>query len=224
MSAGDDAFGGGAGVAIAAPSGRADSVVVFLHGLGDTARGWAGAFPLAGLENTKYVLPTAEAARVTLNGGMRMPSWFDLYGLDEEAREDAEGIERAAARVARIVEREVAAGIARERVVVGGFSQGGAVALAAGFLGEGVGGVVAMSTWAPRAPLRGKAGWKGGDVIMCHGEADGTVPMVWGRKSAEALREKGVEVAIKTYAGMAHGACEKEMEDVKEFLQKRLAK
>jgi hypothetical protein len=72
--------------------------------VGDTAAGWADAFPMDGLPNTRYVLPTAESVPVSLNMGMKMPSWFDLYGLSPAAPDDAEGIEKAVARVESIID------------------------------------------------------------------------------------------------------------------------
>ena len=82
----------------------------FLHGLGDTANGWAGAFAGQGVdvpgESYKVVLPTAATVPVTLNGGMAMPSWFDLYGLDAADPVDEPGIDAAAARLLALAERE----------------------------------------------------------------------------------------------------------------------
>jgi hypothetical protein len=76
----------------------------FLIPTGDTAAGWEDAFPMAGLPNTRYVLPTAETISVSLNMGLRMPSWFDLYGLAPGMDEDSEGILKAMARVHRIID------------------------------------------------------------------------------------------------------------------------
>jgi hypothetical protein len=96
--------GSGDGVVIQATSGAADSSVIFLHGLGDTAAGWVSAFPFAGLPNTRYVLPTAPTTPVSLNMGYKMPSWFDLYGLDPSAPDDVPGIAKAVARLNQIID------------------------------------------------------------------------------------------------------------------------
>lgn len=219
-------FGGGSGIAIPAPSGTADSVVIFLHGLGDTAHGWASAFPLPGLPNCKYILPTAATTPVTLNGGMPMPSWFDLFGLDDTAPDDEAGIKRAAERVLRIVEAEVSNGIPVERIVVGGFSQGGAVALATAYgHDQKFAGVLGMSTWLPNSIGKGKVStaMKSSTVLMCHGESDTTVPLKWAKMSHAALTDMKVQVDLKTYPNMAHSASQEELSDVRRFVKDRLS-
>jgi predicted esterase len=75
-----------------------------MHGLGDTASGWTDAFPLRGLPNTRYILPTAPTSPVSLNMGYKMPSWFDLFGLDPQSPDDVAGIEVAVARVNQIID------------------------------------------------------------------------------------------------------------------------
>lgn len=222
----EESFGGGSGIAIPAPSGTADSVVIFMHGLGDTAHGWASAFPLPGLPNCKYILPTAATTPVSLNGGMPMPSWFDLFGLDDTAPEDEAGIKRAAERVLRIVEEEVSNGIPVERIVVGGFSQGGAVALATACIhDQKFAGVLGMSTWLPNSIGKGKvsAAMKSSTVLMCHGESDTTVPLKWAKMSHAALSDMKVQVDLKTYPNMAHSASQQELSDVRRFVKDRLS-
>ena len=82
---------GGEGIVITPHGGQYDSVVIWMHGLGDTAMGWAPAMPGLGLAQTKFVLPTATARPISINGGMPMPGWFDIYGLDADSPEDEEG-------------------------------------------------------------------------------------------------------------------------------------
>lgn len=222
----ENSFGGGSGIAIPAPSGTADSLVIFMHGLGDTANGWASAFPLPGLPNCKYILPTAATIPVTLNGGMPMPSWFDIFGLDDTAPDDEAGIKRAAERVLRIVEAEVANGIPVERIVVGGFSQGGAVALATAYSYEQkFAAVLGMSSWLPNSIGKGEpsAAMKSSNVLMCHGESDTTVPLKWAKMSQAALSAMQVQVELKTYPNMAHSASQQELSDVRRFVKDRLA-
>ena len=110
------------------PSGRYSKVVVWLHGLGDTADGWAGFMPSLDLTDTKFVLPTAPTRPITLNGGMHMTGWADIVGLSIDSREDGKGLEDSAVRVRKIVVNEVESGlVAPSKVVIGGFSQGGAL-------------------------------------------------------------------------------------------------
>jgi predicted esterase len=177
------------------------------------------------MPNTKYVLPTAQTQRVTLNGGIPMPSWFDLYGLDDTAKDDVEGIKRAVERITRIIESEIANGVPTARIVVGGFSQGGAVALSTAFGFERkLAGVLGMSTWLPNAVRKGEvsAALRETPVLMCHGDRDATVPLKWAKISVEALRELTVQCELKTYANMAHSTSTEELADVRRFVKECL--
>ena len=108
----------------------ADSVVIWLHGLGDTAQGWYGAMGSLGLpDTTKFILPTAATCPISINAGMPMPGWTDIYGLDANSPEDASGFEDSRNRIDRIIEAELNAGVSPDRIAVCGFSQGGALAL-----------------------------------------------------------------------------------------------
>ena len=196
----------------------------FLHGLGDTANGWAGAFAGQGVdvpgESYKVVLPTAATVPVTLNGGMAMPSWFDLYGLDAADPVDEPGIDAAAARLLALAEREAD----DTKVVFGGFSQGGAVALTAGLRADfDVEGIVGASTWLPLAetyPAKLAAGAAARPVGLFHGSEDLTVRTAWGEETRDVLAGLGFDVAWHAYAGMAHSACEAEFADMAAFLRK----
>ena len=101
---------------VVAPREPHSATLIFLHGLGDTGHGWRGALADLGLPGLKVVLPTAAERRVTLNGGMRMPAWFDIHGLTPDAPQDKRGIAAAAGLLAGLVERELAAGVPAERV------------------------------------------------------------------------------------------------------------
>ena len=119
-----------------------------IHGLGDSNRGW---LDVAGMmhqqmPHVKFVLPNAPTSPVTLNGGMAMPSWYDITSLDDRANQPCTGIEESRAVVDALIAAEVAAGIPLDRIVVGGFSQGGAMSLYAGLQYPGrLAGVLVMS-------------------------------------------------------------------------------
>jgi predicted esterase len=120
-----------------------------IHGLGDTNMGWADAayqLHLSSQQHVKFILPNAPVQPVTLNMGMAMPSWYDITSLDDRANQECEGIESAREMVTALIEREVASGIPLSRIVVGGFSQGGALALYTGMQYDGqLAGVCCMS-------------------------------------------------------------------------------
>jgi len=231
MAATAATFGGGTGLVLppTAPS-AAPATLIFLHGLGDTASGWASSFPLPGIEHLRVVLPTAGTAPVSLNGGIGMPSWFDLYGLTAAAPDDEAGIAAAVARVERVIDAEVARGTPTERIVLGGFSQGCALALTVLLRSERVlGGGIGLSGWLPmRAAYPaalGKAGRRAGGasgLLMCHGEQDGVVDVALGRASAKMVADLGVKVTWRSFSGLAHGASQAEMMEVAQFLRAAL--
>lgn len=218
-------YGGGSGVFVPA-TGRATGAVIFMHGLGDSGHGWAPAFPLQGLDYVHTVLPSADENPVSLNGGFRMPSWFDLKGLDEGAPDDEEGIAACVARVNRVIDEQVSSGIPEHRIVVAGFSQGGAVALTYGLKTERkIAGVVALSTWLPMrshypAALSGAS--KDFEFFMGHGTADQVVNFRFGQLSASAIQNLERKISFHQYPGLAHSAAPTEMEDVKDFIARVL--
>lgn len=214
-------YGGGSGVSVPA-RGTASACVIFLHGLGDTGAGWASAFPMPNLEHVQTLLPTADVQSVSLNGGMPMPSWFDLYGLDEHSEEDEKGIESAVARVERIIDGVVAKGIPSHRIIVAGFSQGGAVALTTALRSQRkLAGVVALSTW---LPLRQSYPQMLGPQInsipffVGHGTADQIVHISLAELSVKALQKLGVDTSLSRYQGVTHSASESELRDVANFI------
>ncbi|CAE7180444.1 Lypla1, partial [Symbiodinium pilosum] len=132
----------------------ASSAVILLHGLGDTAHGWAGGASvlLNMLPNTRFVLPTAPVQPVTLNGGLPMPSWYDIAGLEDRADENCEGLEESCATVEALIQEQKSHGIPLEKIVVAGFSQGGALSLYTGLSRTyRLGGLVCMSGYLPFA-------------------------------------------------------------------------
>ncbi len=208
------------------PKGGAySSVVIWLHGLGDTAMGWAPAMPALNLPSTKIILPTASELPISINGGFEMPAWFDLYGLSPDSPEDVEGFAESSNRISKLIENEVSQGIPRSRIAVCGFSQGGALALHLSLRYGELAGCAALSAWLPlRADYPGALSnyAKNLKVIQCHGTSDLVVPCEWGRSSFESLEQVlGVKGATwYEYRGMAHSACDEELSDVSNFLQK----
>eukprot|EP00656_Telonema_subtile_P045853 TRINITY_DN52120_c0_g1_i1.p1 TRINITY_DN52120_c0_g1~~TRINITY_DN52120_c0_g1_i1.p1 ORF type:complete len:182 (+),score=44.85 TRINITY_DN52120_c0_g1_i1:137-682(+) len=142
------------------PTAGHSATMFMLHGLGDTAAGWADAAAhfSGSLPHVKFVLPTAPEQPVTLNGGMPMPSWYDICGLDAREQENCEGIEDSRERIVGLIAEEVEAGVQHNRIVLGGFSQGAALSLYAGLqLQKPLAGVLAMSGYMPKPHV-----WVGG--------------------------------------------------------------
>ncbi|KFO32543.1 Acyl-protein thioesterase 2 [Fukomys damarensis] len=207
---------------------RETAAVIFLHGLGDTGHSWADALSTIRLPHVKYICPHAPRIPVTLNMKMVMPSWFDLMGLSPDAPEDEAGIKKAAENIKALIEHEMKNGIPANRIVLGGFSQGGALSLYTALTcPHPLAGIVALSCWLPlhrNFPQAANGSAKDLAILQCHGELDPMVPVRFGALTAEKLRSvvTPAKVQFKTYPGVMHSSCPQEMAAVKEFLEKLL--
>ncbi len=201
-----------------------DCAVIWLHGLG--ADGYDFVPVVKELEAlqapaARYVFPHAPKRAVTLNGGYVMPAWYDIVDTDLVRREDDAGVRQSQAQVEALIEREVERGIARQRIVLAGFSQGGAIALHTGLRQtQPLAAVVALSTYLPLAPSfeteRATAS-QAVPIFMAHGQSDPVVPMTRGAASREQLTRLGYCVHWHTYA-MQHSVCAQELQDLAAFL------
>lgn len=211
-------------VALAGNTRDPTALVVFSHGLGDTCDGWAAAVPqlAAKVPHALFVLPTAATQRVTLNMGAQMPSWYDIRGLTPDTPEDTDGMRRSAKYIDRLVAQHCQErGIPQDRVVYGGFSQGGCMALFTGLTTRrgAPAGILSLSGYAGSRQwvlehLRNAAA----PIFMAHGTMDPVVPMVMSTLSREGLEKAGCgSLEYKTYP-MGHSACEEEMADVASWL------
>ncbi|KAK1172809.1 acyl-protein thioesterase 1-like isoform X2 [Acipenser oxyrinchus oxyrinchus] len=208
---------------------KATAAVIFLHGLGDTGHSWAEMFAGIRTSHVKYICPHAPIMPVTLNMNMAMPSWFDIIGLSPDAEEDDSGIKQAAENIKALIDQEVKNGIPSHRIVLGGFSQGGALSLYTALTSQQrLAGVVALSCWLPLRSSFPQAAAnsvnKEISILQCHGEADPLVPLVFGCLTVEKLKSivSPANINFKTYPGMPHSSCPQEMMDIKQFIEKQL--
>lgn len=206
--------------------GAPSAALIFMHGLGDSGEGWAPAFPLRGLDHVRTILPSAPVQSVTLNMGYQSPSWFDLEGLGEDAPDDEDGIMESVARVNRIIDHQVAQGIPSERIVVAGFSQGGALALTAGLRSERrLAGIVSLSCWLPmrsKYPTMLSDVTRDTEIFMGHGTADQVIDFKFGEKSADFIRSLDRKIHFHAYAGLTHSSSAEGMNDVRDFVARLL--
>jgi len=197
------------------------ATVIFLHGLGDTGNGWCENMREFGMDHVKFICPTASTLPVTLNHGFRMPAWFDIRGLGPSSAEDEDGIEKAAASLNSLIEKEISAGIPPNRIVIGGFSQGGATALYTAFTSDkDIAGVIALSTWLPlhaKFPERCKSN-KSTPIIQCHGLADPLIRIEWAKMTSQLLKTMNSSHEFLEYSGVGHSFSDDEMKDLKQFL------
>lgn len=173
----------------------------------------------------KVICPTAKIMPVTLNAGFRMNSWFDLRSLDISGPEDEAGIREATKLVHGLIQTEVQAGIPAKRIVLGGFSQGGALALFAGMtLAERLGGIVGFSCWLPLHKSFPAARVTPADtpVFQCHGDCDPVVPYKMGQLSASVMKSFMTDFTFSTYPGMSHSSSPDELDDLKTFIEKHV--
>jgi len=201
-----------------------DKAIIFLHGLGDTGRGWSdipNQSSLGDIKNVRWIFPNAPVIPITLNGGMAMPGWFDMNALERENLIDDKGmIEKAAEYVDSLVEEQIEKGVPAKNIVVGGFSQGGAIALTHAMQTEhDIGGYIGLSTYLPMADSYTSSSKKSGvKIFQAHGTADAVLRFDYGTISSEKLKSLGMDVQFESYGGMAHSACAEELDDLKDFL------
>lgn len=206
---------------------EAQASIVWLHGLGADGHDFAPIVPELGLgDAVRFVFPHAPHRPVTLNGGYVMRAWYDLTAIQADAPEDAAGIAASAEQVEALIARERDRGVAESRIVLAGFSQGGAIALHAGLRRTGrLAGILALSTYLPlrdRLAAEAAPDARATPILMCHGTEDPIVPLSLGETSARVLRETGYEVEWRTYP-MPHSVCPEELADIGRWLRRVLA-
>ena len=205
------------------------ATVILSHGLGDTADGWTDA---AGemarqLPHIKWILPTAPTAPVTLNGGMRMPSWYDIESLTRSrAEQECKGIDDSTSKLHRLISSENEVGIEPSRIVLAGFSQGGAMSLWTGLqlpatFSSRLAGVLVLSGYLPKehAFTLSEHG-KNTPVFHCHGTADPLVIPQFAEDSRTKVLTSGHTAGyeLRTFRGLAHSANMQEIMDVINWL------
>lgn len=211
------------------PAAAARSSVIWMHGLGADARDFEPIVPELRLSPElaiRFVFPNAPVRPVTINGGMRMRAWYDVLSMDLPRREDPEGVYASERAIFALVEREKQRGIPAERIVLAGFSQGGAMALHTGLrYPDRLAGILALSCY---IPLAGKLDSERRPdnqrtpIFMAHGDYDAIIPMRYGKQSAEALEGLGYSVEWQDY-GMGHEVCWEEIRDVAKWLERVLS-
>jgi phospholipase/carboxylesterase len=211
------------------PSRQPDASVVWLHGLGADGHDFVPIVPelrLSAASRIRFVFPHAVPRPVTINGGYVMRAWYDIFGASLDGREDESGIRESERLVRAYIQDQLDGGIDARRIVVAGFSQGGAVALQTALrYPQRLAGVIALSTYLPlRDSLRKEASPANSDlpILMCHGSHDPIVPMSLGEMSRDLLTRSNYAVTWKTYP-MEHSVCPQEIEDIAGWLTNRFA-
>jgi phospholipase/carboxylesterase len=202
--------------------------IVWLHGLGADGFDFVPVvreLQALGAPPARYVFPHAPMRPVTINGGYVMRAWYDILGTQIDRREDEGGLRQSQTQVEALLDREVARGTPRSRIVLAGFSQGGAITLQAGLRQpERLAALVVLSAYLPLAAGAGaesSAPGRAVPIFMAHGRDDTVIPIDRGRASREALEALGCRVQWHEYA-MPHSVSEEELRDLARFLSDAL--
>jgi len=200
--------------------------IIWLHGLG--ADGYDFVPVVRELELLKapparYVFPHAPTRPVTINGGYVMRAWYDILGNDLVRREDEQGIRESQALVEALIAREIGRGTPRARIVLAGFSQGGAITLHTGLRQrEPLAGLLALSTYLPLASAfeaEKTPESRAVPILMVHGRSDPVIPIARAIASRDQLKAAGHPVEWHEYE-MPHSVCEDEIRQIAAFLQR----
>ena len=214
---------------ILSAAGKHSATVLWLHGLGADGNDFvpvAGELGLPAAHGVKFIFPHAPVRPVTINNGYPMRAWYDITSLARLDQQDDAGINASTERMHALLDAERASGIASERLIVAGFSQGCAMALHAGLrYGHRLGGVLGLSGYLPvhtRLAAEAHAANKATPVMLMHGTQDAVVAMGLGLASKDLLLAQGYPVQWRTY-GMAHSVHPDQIDDIGVWLRQVLA-
>jgi phospholipase/carboxylesterase len=203
--------------------------ILWMHGLGADGHDFEPAVPhLADQigQSVRFVFPHAPTRPVTINGGMRMRAWYDILGFESDSQQDEEGFRASTAAVRALMAREQERGIVAGRMILAGFSQGGAMALYMGArYPERLAGIVALSCYLPLASKLGAerlATNQSTPIFMAHGSLDAVIEERRGLESRAALEAAGYAVEWHSYR-MAHAVCVEELAAISAFLKRVLS-
>ena len=205
---------------------KINASVIWLHGLGADGHDFEPIVQKLNIPNVRFILPHAPEMAVTRNSGYIMPAWYDLYGVTGNSKEDEDGIKNSQHYVNTLIQKELDRGVTAERIVIAGFSQGGAIALHTALrYSKKLGGVLALSTYLPvktKLAAEANAVNKNVPIFMAHGVFDDVITLEMCKISLQVLQTNHYPVSWHEY-NMAHSVCLEEISDIHEFLKRVLA-
>lgn len=203
--------------------------VIWLHGLGADGNDFVPIVPellRPDWPALRFVFPNAPLRAVTINNGARMRAWYDIKDFDLANRADEQGVEESIVQVEALIAREAERGVPASRIILAGFSQGGAITLAAGLRRKvPLAGLVGLSTYLPAAHKA--ESWRADGaasqpLFIAHGTHDPVVPFAAGEQSAALMQRLGFNVSFHRYP-MPHSVCAEEIADLGQWLSQRFA-
>ncbi len=206
------------------PQTTADSAVIWLHGLGADGHDFADlpqALNHPNLKNTRFIFPNAPVRPITLNAGMPMRAWYDITSLTREGRQDLPGLQASHQVVEQLCAEQIKLGIDVSRIILGGFSQGGAQVLYSGTRTQhAIAGIVGLSCYLPDA-ANTPSPTSNRSILLMHGDLDEVVLPELGRESAELLQQKNYNLDFRRYS-VGHGVCPEEVMHLNNWLGEQL--
>lgn len=208
------------------PESTADAAVIWLHGLGADGHDFEAVVPELNLPASaaiRFIFPHAPSMPVTINGGMVMPAWYDILEMNIELKHDEQQLLNSADAISKLIDREIERGIDSRRIIIAGFSQGGAVGYQSALTyPKPLAGLLGLSSYFATSqsivynPANDEL-----PIQIFHGTADPVVPESLGQQSYDLLIEKGYQANYKTYS-MEHSVCMDEIADISTWLQATL--
>jgi phospholipase/carboxylesterase len=202
------------------------ATIIWMHGLGADGHDFESVVQMLNLPHIKFILPHAPYRPVTLNNGYEMRAWYDIFGLQSDSQQDEAGINSMQASINAMIEAEIAQGIHSQRILLAGFSQGGAMALhTATRFDQPLAGVLALSTYLPlknQLSVKQHPANKHLPIWMAHGRDDSVITLTTAQASRETLEAAGYAVEWHEYE-MPHSVCEEEINDIRKFLLRVLS-
>ena len=210
------------------PNFPADATIVWLHGLGADGRDFEAIVPELNLPSemaVRFIFPNAPSIPVTINNGYIMPAWYDILEMSIEREVDEVQLKESAKSISAFIDREISRGIKSERIILVGFSQGGAVAFQAALTyPKPLAGLLGLSTYfATKNSITPNEANKNLPVQIYHGTLDSVVPEVLGQQSYDLFQSMGYAVDYATYT-MEHSVCLEEIDDISKWIQQILGK
>lgn len=205
-----------------------DTSIIWLHGLGADGNDFVPIVPELRLPDSmgvRFLFPHAPKIPVTVNGGYVMPAWYDILEMEIDRKVNREGLMASAAEINAFIDNELKRGIDSRRIIVIGFSQGGAVAYQVALShAKPLGGLLAMSSYfATSDSIRLNDANRHLPIEIQHGTHDPVVPESLGKNAATLLKTLGYPVNFRSYP-MEHGVCPQQITDISEWLQQLLQK
>ena len=215
-------------IEIESPNGAVvNASIIWLHGLGADGSDFAPLVPQLGLPDSfgiRFIFPNAPSIPVSINNGFVMPAWYDIKEVDIDRHVDEEQLKQSAAGVHALINREIERGVDSSRIIVAGFSQGGAVSYEAGLTyPKPLAGIMALSTYFATAtsikvnPIQNSI-----PILICHGSMDPVVSEALGLKSAATLKNLGFAPEYNSYP-MEHSLCPQQIMDIAAWMSRILS-